>query len=1071
LAERVDQACDAFEADWRAGGAPRIEGSLIDVPHGEHAAFLGELLAMELELRRAGGDVPRPEDYCARFPDHAALIDDIFAASSPVLPDGAAPAGITTQGPGDDSALTALLAYRLGLVSCADLVESMRAWDPDRDRSLVQVLVDRGLLKTDAVDRLMTATAAYRDRSASDADETALFVGDETDSGQVRPVRGDSTSAGGRFRVLRLHEKGGLGAVFVARDNELNRDVALKEIQPRFADDPQHRARFQFEAEITGRLEHPGVVPVYGLGSDAGGRPYYAMRLIRGDSLREAIACFHADERLLHDPGARGLELRKLLRRFLDVCNTVDYAHNRGVLHRDLKPGNIMVGRYGETLVVDWGMAKATGRREAGPGPEEPTLLPAAASVTAETLPGSALGTPAYMSPEQAAGDLERLGSRSDVYSLGATLYALLTGRAPFEGNDAREVLRAVLRGEFRLPRVLVPHVDRRLESICLKAMALHPEDRYDSPRALADDVERWTADEPVLAYPESTVDRLSRWMRRHRSWMRAVAAALVAITAVSVLATVAVDQARRRESRARVAEGIALAQATTQRDLAEENFQMALQAVDDYLTRVSEDTLLKSQDRQDLRGLRKRLLEDALVYYQRFILQRGEDPRRRTELANAYSRVSLITAEIGSKTDALDAQKQALDLARALVREDPASIERRARLATALNEAGALRRKLGLMDAARKDVIEARDLLEAIVGVRQDPSFRYQLAGAYNRLATVQDETGAPAAALGSYRNALRVAETLASDRSGDIKHRALLAMVVNNIGLAQEEIGEDKEALASYRRAGTLFSQLARDAADNPMWRNQLGCAHNDSGKLVARLEGPKAGLAELRTALDIHAEVARAHPSVSQFQDDLARTLMNVGELERQRNDRPAALRAMSQCLDIREALARANPADFWNQNQLAETHLNIGFALYSFKALVDADRSFRRAMELQARLVQRNPDKPKLARTLAQIKYELALSLIAQGRPDEAIDLLGEALQLHQSGFAKVPQIGSYRSDLADDHLALAEAYRAAGRRGDAVAQARLSLGMADAEQTVRATALLIDLNFPADPFAR
>ena len=214
----------------------------------------------------------------------------------------------------------------------------------------------------------------------------------------------------------------------MALDSELNREVAFKQILDHHADDPTSRQRFIAEAFITGGLEHPGVVPVYGLGKEANGRPYYAMRFIKGDSLNKAIARFHATT------GSRELELRKLLRRLLDVCNAMDYAHSRGVIHRDLKPANIIVGKHGETLLVDWGLAKAVGRVDPAVG--EQTIAPLS-SDPAETLPGSTLGTPAYMSPEQARGDLKRMSSRSDVYSLGATLYCLLTGKAPFENEEA----------------------------------------------------------------------------------------------------------------------------------------------------------------------------------------------------------------------------------------------------------------------------------------------------------------------------------------------------------------------------------------------------------------------------------------------------------------------------------------------------------------------------------------------------------------------------------------------------------------------------------------------------------
>src|SRR5262249_6146848 len=245
------------------------------------------------------------------------------------------------------------------------------------------------------------------------------------------------------------------------------------------------------------------------------GRPFYAMRFIRGDSLKEAIDRFHADESLKKDHGRRSLALRKLLRRFMDVCNALDYAHSRGVLHRDIKPGNIIVGKHGETLVVDWGLAKATGK--ADPGAEERMLVPSSASGSAETLPGSALGTPAYMSPEQARGELERLGPRSDVYSLGATLYCLLTGKPPLEGDDIGELLRKVRRGGSPPPRQVDPSIDAALQAACLKAMALKPEDRSPTPRLLAEDIERWMGDEPVSAWREPWTRTLTRWVTRHR--------------------------------------------------------------------------------------------------------------------------------------------------------------------------------------------------------------------------------------------------------------------------------------------------------------------------------------------------------------------------------------------------------------------------------------------------------------------------------------------------------------------------------------------------------------------------
>lgn len=351
---------------------------------------------------------------------------------------------------------------------------------------------------------------------------------------------------GPRFRILRPHAEGGLGKVSVALDSELQREVAFKEIKPRYADEPATRARFLVEAEVTGGLEHPGIVPVYGLGHFPDGRPFYAMRFIRGQSLLDAVKAFHAQTTESAEAFIGNRDFRDMLNRLIDVCNAIQYAHDRKVLHRDLKPGNIMLGNYGETLVVDWGLAKAVGSDSSQEILElgEQPIVPASGSGSAPTRMGSAIGTPQYMPPEQASGNLEQLGPPSDIYSLGATLYEALTGQPPLAGAKLDEVLRRVAAGQVPPPCEICPYVPIQLDAICRKAMSLRSEDRYPSARLLANDLEAWLSDEPVTALKEPLWIRTRRWMRRHQTLVNTtVASVLLAIVGLSVLAFVVANK------------------------------------------------------------------------------------------------------------------------------------------------------------------------------------------------------------------------------------------------------------------------------------------------------------------------------------------------------------------------------------------------------------------------------------------------------------------------------------------------------------------------------------------------
>ena len=360
---------------------------------------------------------------------------------------------------------------------------------------------------------------------------------------------------------LKFHAKGGLGAVYQACDQTLNRTIAVKFIHPQLVQDEESCKLFLREAEVTGRLQHPGVVTVHGVGETAEGRPFYVMRFIDGETLDKAIARYHrARDNTWHgQDSTRSLEYRALLSHFVSVCKTIGYAHTRGILHRDIKPSNVMLGRFGQTLVVDWGLAMPVARRDQFKVSAEQTLRPRTGSDSVSS--GEGAGSPPYMSPEQAAGNVP-LDPPSDIYSLGATLYKLLTSYPPYQGTSAHQVKQQVIRGEFPRPRQIDRAVPPAMEAICLKAMAFNPADRYATALDLAADIEGYLADQPVAAHQESAWQKWARWFRRHRAWARTALISLIVLLIGAVGSATWIAHMAGREHRARRAAELARSEA-----------------------------------------------------------------------------------------------------------------------------------------------------------------------------------------------------------------------------------------------------------------------------------------------------------------------------------------------------------------------------------------------------------------------------------------------------------------------------------------------------------------------------
>ncbi|MGP0068029.1 MAG: tetratricopeptide repeat protein [Isosphaeraceae bacterium] len=1007
-ARRIDAACDRFEAAWRAGQGPRIEDVLAGAEAADRRALLRELLALEVELRRGRAERATPADYRERFPGHGDVIDAAFAAT------GTRP-GISRPGPSREptdtgrNLLFGLLALQNNFVSRESLQTAFTAWIADRSRPLGRVLRDLGALD-ECRHALLEALIAEHLKLHGDAPERTLAalgsIGaicdelrciNDTDlqasldatrscpgesNGDGHSAAGDASSSrrgGERYRILRFHREGGLGRVYIARDEELGREVALKEIRPDKAAEAELHGRFLLEAEINGGLEHPGIVPVYSLGTYDDGRPFYAMRLVEGVSLKEAIERYHR-EHPRPDPSA--MEFRKLLGRFIDVCEAIAFAHSKGVLHRDLKPHNVMLGRYGETLLIDWGLAKAIGRHDptGAEGAVGYTLVPPSGSGHALTL--GVLGSPPYMSPEQAAGATESLGPATDVYGLGGILFALLTGEPPVEGKTTEEVLDQVRRGAVRSPRSLNPSIPGALEAVCLKALANEPRHRYPTALELAGDVEHWLADEPVSAWREPFAVRARRWARQHRTAVSVAVAALLA--GVVGLAAVAGVQARAnvRLKRANDETVYALEQSEESRRQAETITTFLVEAL-----RSPDPTLdgedIKVVDILDRAGRRlessfggtqasKAALLHALgeTYYGLGLYDRATQLHARAlavrqAVLGPDHQDTLTTRDhlgndhwcAGRYFEAVTWHQETLERREAVLGpEHPDTLTSRHNLGVAYRNAGRPAEAIAMEEKTVR-------LRERILGADDPETLRTvnTLAFAYKDAGRLADATSLLAS------NLERRARTLGPDHLDTLQSRS-------NLGVAYRDAGRFEEAIALFE--ATLERRVALLGAEHPhtlFSHHDLGVAYWCAGRYSEAIETLERviRLREIRLG-PVHAETIHSR-------NRLADALRAVGR-------HAAAIALQEETLRLgQDALGPDHPYTVHGLDILASGYEAVG-------RWEDSERLLRL---LVARRRKTNaPDDPRLAGDLAA----LGRNLLKQSKWSEADSTLRESLAI-------------------------------------------------------------------------
>ena len=911
--------------------------------------------------------------------------------------------------------------------------------------------------------------------SASDTDQPRS----DADRKPAEPPVDRSVSETTRFRVVSLHASGGMGHVFVARDDQLHRSVALKEIQEQFADDRHIRDRFLREAEVTGQLEHPGIVPVYAMGHYEDGRPYYVMRMIRGHSLKHAIAALHR-LREQGDEHAYRLELRRLLNRFVTACNTIEYAHSRGVIHRDLKPDNIMLGPYGETLVVDWGLAKVIGSSDVRtdvPGGDDAVVQ----SEGEATTFGTVTGTPAYMSPEQALGWHDAIKPGSDIYSLGATLYSLLTGRPPLGTDDLGNLIVRIQKQDFRKPREINPSIPRPLEAICLKAMAPSASARYRTAEALAGDLEAFLAGEPVSAWREPFSVRAARWVRRHRTLVSTAAAtAAVLLVALGVIVFLQ-NSANRRLSEANDRETLARKEAEAQRDKAQQNFQMAQDAVDRYFTQVSDDRRLAQHG---LEPLRRDLLKSAGQFYERFVAQ---DPKAALRYDNAWAKFRLaeITDEIAAPVEAVAGYEQAAQTFRELIKAEGAPRLRdpllmclnnlitlydrsgqHAKAEATLAEALAIARSLATEDPksppaqrhwARFLGIQASRLLdqgelaksrasyreeirvrEQIVVSEQKQTYQLELAVAYGNLAVVEERFEQLAEAHRLRAKAISINRQLVVEDPNDayLQH-ALALSLVQFANLAARE-GLDDDARKAFREAVDLRTALVQRHPDVLEYRAALAMTADHFGVFSYDRGDFDAARTCYRQALTQAERLATDYPKIAEYQASLATTLANSANLAVDQNHVQLADQWLRQAIEIRKQLLHDSPNDLDAREGLASARLELATVDLQTKRYRPGEEHVRPAIATYRELVAAHPDRPFYAERLGIGLKVLGDLLKGAERDDQAASAYHEAQQVQRQLVAAYSNVTKHRVDLAMTCINLGNLCGRRGQWADAAA---------------------------------
>jgi serine/threonine protein kinase len=669
----------------------------------------------------------------------------------------------------------------------------------------------------------------------------------------------------GPYKLMEQIGEGGMGLVFVAEQQyPVRRKVALKVIKPGM-DTQQVIARFEAERQALALMDHPNIAKVLDGGETASGRPYFVMELVKGVPITE-----YCDQNQV--PVQKRLEL------FFEVCQAVQHAHHKGIIHRDIKPSNVLVVSHDGTPVVkviDFGVAKAVGQQ--------------LTDKTVYTQFSQLVGTPLYMSPEQAGQSGLDVDTRSDIYSLGVLLYELLTGLTPFDKERLHQVgydeMRRIIREEeppkpsTRIstlgqasttiamqrksdPKQLSRLFRGELDWIVMKSLEKDRNQRYETANDLALDVQRYLHDEPVQACPPSAVYRLRKFARKYRMVLR-IASLLVAILVLA--AAVSTWQAVR---------------ATRERDRTEASFRMARDAVDQLFMEVSQSPKLKTQA---MEPFRKQLLQNARKFYERFIRERFDVPSVRYDLGLAHYRLGEIHRELGDYAAAEESLMNALAILGEVLKSQPDMAECRRDLAASYAGLGRIYYVTERLDKAVNAYQQALALQEQLVAANPEaPQHQYALAKTYSALGLAQLEAECPEGAGAKCQQAQEILSELVQHYPRVSEYQSLFAATQMNLGQVYLFKGWNDKAEIALKEARDSYAKLVQFQSDVlPEDQQSLARSHALLGMIYSwRMQQTQKAEEEQQQALGIFKKLEQEHPDVLEYAYDVGRSHMELG-----------------------------------------------------------------------------------------------------------------------------------------------------------------------------------------------